>query len=52
MSEKVAKKLRKIAREIAHPDAPYEEFESKNVNQIIPSNWKEFQQFQHYYYLL
>lgn len=37
-----AKFLRKLAKQNTQGGAPYEEYKSSNVNQIVPPNWAEY----------
>jgi len=43
MRGKVAKKLRKMAVALTQEDAPFEAFEAKHQQQIVPPNWGEYQ---------
>lgn len=42
MNGKQAKKLRRMARQLTTKDAPDEEFETKNVQQLVPPQWAEY----------
>lgn len=42
MNGKQTKKLRRLSRQLTTKDAPYEEFETKNVQQLVPPQWVEY----------
>jgi hypothetical protein len=46
MNGKRAKYYRKAAKKMTLEDAPYEEFETKNQNQIVPPNHQEYLNYQ------